>query len=140
MGDISEHYNNKDFSCHCSECKGEYKVHLGLVGALELLSVHFQKKPRILTGYWCEAYQEKLNKERRSYHNMGKAAHIQMDGVSLQELFKFAETIPELRGVGLYPGENLIHVDTRPGDPVRWVKEGKEYLPLTPEKRSKYGL
>jgi hypothetical protein len=140
MGNLSEHFNHKDFACKCPECKGEYKIHLGLVGALEQIGAHFKKKVKVLSAYWCDAYYEKLKRERRSSHTQGKAAHIAIDGVSLQELFKYAETIPELRGLGFYPKEDFIHVDTRSGDPVRFVKEGSDYLPLTPDKRAKHGL
>jgi len=140
MGNLSEHFNHKDFACRCPECKGEYRIHLGLVGALEQIGGHFRKKVKIVSAYWCDAYYEKLNKTKRSFHTMGKAAHILIDGISPPELFKYAETIPELGGVGFYPKENFIHVDTRSGDPVRFVKEGNDYLPLTSDKRAKYGL
>ena len=140
MGNLSEHYNNKDFACTCPECRGEYKVHLGLVGALELIGGHFRKKVRIVSGFWCESFFEKQKKPRVSFHCKGKAAHIMIEGVPPQELFKFAETIPELRGVGFYPNELWIHIDTRPGDPVRFIKEGNDYSPLTTEKRARYSL
>lgn len=140
MGNLSEHFNHKDFACRCPECKGEYRVHLGLVGALEQIGGHFRKKVRIDSAYWCDAYHEKLNKPKRSLHTMGKAVHIHIEGISPQDLFKYAETIPELRGVGFYPKEKWIHIDTRQGNPVRFVKEGSDYLPLTPEKRARYGL
>ena len=71
---------------------------------------------------------------------MGKAVHIYIEGISTQDLFKYAETVPELRGVGFYPKEKWIHIDTRQGDPARFVKEGNDYLPLTSDKRTKYGL
>jgi hypothetical protein len=140
MGDISEHFNHKDFACTCPDCKGEYKIHLGLVGALEMIGGHFRKKVRIASAFWCETYFEKQNKQKLSLHVKGKAAHIYIEGVTPQELFKFAETLPELRGMVFYPKENYIHIDTRPGEVVRSVKEGNDYLPLTSEKRTKYGL
>ena len=141
MGNLSEHFNHKDFACRCPECRGEYRIHLGLVGALEQIGAHFRKKVRIISGFWCDAFFEKLNKTKRSFHTNGKAAHIQIDGITAQNLFKYAETVPELRGVIFYPNEPFIHIDTRQADsPVRQVKEGKDYHPLTPEKRTKYGL
>ncbi len=141
MGNLSEHFNHKDFACRCPDCRGEYRIHMGLVGALEQIGGHFRKKVRVVSAFWCDDYYEKLNRTgRRSFHATGKAAHITMDGVAPQELFKYAETIPELRGVGFYPKENFIHLDTRPGDPVRFVKEGNDYYPLTSDKRAKYGL
>lgn len=140
MGDLSEHYNHKDFICHCPQCKGEYKIHLGLVGALESIGGFFRKKVRIVSAYWCEDFHEKLNRPKQSFHTKGKAVHIAIDGVPPQEIFKFCETLPELTGIGFYPKETFIHIDTRGGDPVRFVKEGNEYHVLTPEKRSHYGL
>lgn len=140
MGDLSENFNHKDFACRCSECKGEYRIHLGLVGILEAIASHFSKRPKILSAYWCDAFHEKKKKERRSYHAMGKAVHVSIEGVSLPLLFKFAETISETRGLGFYPEEGFIHLDTRSKDPAKWVKEGGSYLPLTSDKRAKYGL
>jgi len=140
MGNLSEHFNHKDFSCRCPECRGEYKIHLGLVGALEQIGGHFRKKVRVLSAYWCDAYHEKLDKPKRSFHTKGKAAHIKIEGVSIQDLFKYAETIPELCGVGLYPKDDFVHIDTRQGDPTRWVKDGNNYISLTSDKRTKYGL
>ena len=140
MGNLSDHYNYKDFACRCSEFKGEYRIHLGLVGALELIGGHFRRRVRIVSAYWCDAYSEKQNKPRRSFHATGKAVHITIEGVAPAELFKFAETIPELRGMVFYPKEKFIHLDTRPGEPARTVKEGNDYLPLTADRRAKYGL
>jgi hypothetical protein len=142
MGDLSEHFSHKDFICHCPECKGgEYKIHLGLVGALEMIAEHFQKPVKVVMGYWCEAFNEKLKKERLSFHVKGKAAHIAIEGVPLNELFRFAETITELHGLGFYPQENFIHVDTRPVERKdAWIKEGERYSPLSTEKRKQYGL
>ncbi|MFC1571415.1 YcbK family protein [Candidatus Margulisiibacteriota bacterium] len=140
MGNLSEHFNHKDFACRCPDCRGEYKVHLGLVGALEQIGGHFRKKVRVVSAYWCDDYYEKQKKSKRSAHTKGKAAHIRMDGVSPQDLFKYVETLPELKGVGFYPQADFIHIDTRDSDPVRFVKEGSDYMQLTSDKRTKYGL
>ncbi len=142
MGDLSEHFNHADFKCKCGLCRGEeFRIHLGLVGALEMIAEHFQKKILVGSAYWCEKYYESLNKSRRSYHTTGKAAHIRIDEVPLPELFKFAETVPGINGIGLYPKENFIHIDTRPEEKKeQWVKEGENYIPLSSDKRRQYGL
>ena len=142
MGNLSENFNNRDFTCKCENCKGsgEYKIHLGLVGALELITSHFKRKPAIVSGYRCEDQAEKTTGTKRSLHSMGKAAHIYVDKVPLSELYKFIKEVPEIKGVGLYPKENAIHIDTRSGDPVEWVKEGDSYSPLSAEKKKQYGL
>ncbi|MGB9612884.1 MAG: YcbK family protein [Candidatus Margulisiibacteriota bacterium] len=141
MGDLSEHFNHRDFACQCPECKGAYRIHLGLVGILELIASHFHKKPKILAGYFCEAYSEKLAHDKPSWHSKGKAANIALDGISAVELFKFAETIEGVNGLGFYPEENMIHIDTRPPEKKEvWIKEKGNYLPLTANKRNQYGL
>jgi hypothetical protein len=141
MGNLSEHFNHKDFACRCPQCRGEYRVHLGLVGALEAIAVHFHKRPRIVSAYYCDAYTEKLNREKLSWHSRGKAVNLAIDGVTAVELFKFAETIPGLNGLGLYPEEGMIHIDTRPEEKKEsWVKEKGKYHPLTEERRRQYGL
>jgi len=142
MGNLSENFNNKDFTCKCQGCRGgkEYKIHLGLVGILEQISSHFKKTPKILAAYRCEESTEKLAGAKRSIHNMGKAVHIMIDGVSLPELYNFAKDIPEIGGIGIYPKDNFIHIDTRAGERVEWVKEGDAYNSLTLEKKKQYGL
>ncbi|MFH1542155.1 MAG: DUF882 domain-containing protein [bacterium] len=140
MGNLSEHYNHKDFACQCPNCRGECKVHLGLVGALEMIGGNFRKKVRVVSAYWCDDYYESQKRTKKTAHTKGKAAHIKIEGITNQELFKYCETIPELRGVGFYPNADFIHIDTRDGDPVRFVKEGNDYFPLTNEKRARYGL
>lgn len=142
MGDLSEHFNHKDFICHCADCRGEeFKIHLGLVGILEQIAVHFNKHLNILSAFWCDAFYESLKKDKRSFHTSGKAVHIKIEGVELAEIFKYAETIDGLDGIGLYPKEGFIHLDTRPKEKsARWVKEGINYSPLTPEKRRQYSL
>lgn len=141
MGNLSEHFNHKDFACKCPECKGEYRVHLGLVGILEEIAVHFKKRPRILTGYFCEAYTEKLNRDKISWHSRGKAANIAIEGVPAAEIFKFAEGLAGVNGLGYYPDDNAVHIDTRPPEKKEvWIKEKGRYSPLSADKRHQYGL
>ena len=142
MGNLSDHFNHDDFKCRCDLCKGEeFRIHLGLVGILEMIAEHFKKNVIVGSAYWCEKYHESLQRNRKSYHTSGKAVHIRIDDVPIAELFKFAETIPGVLGLGFYPKENFIHIDTRPEEKKEtWVKEGESYLPMTAEKRRQYGL
>jgi uncharacterized protein YcbK (DUF882 family) len=78
---------------------------------------------------------------RKSYHAKGKAADIAVDGVSLEALFCFAETVDVLRGVGFYPGKSFVHVDVRePEYAQKWVFEHNDYVDLTDDKRQQYKL
>ena len=144
MGNVSEHFSNRDFICKCGACGGQVRIHLGLVGALEAIAEHFRKIPRIAEAYRCEIVAEKTNLPKKNAHRMGKAAHISIEGVSLPELFKFAEEVPEIRGLGYYVKENVVHIDTRqmdvPGTKDKWIKDGTKIIPLTDEVRPKFGL
>lgn len=141
MGDLSENFNHKDFACRCPACKGEYRIHLGLVGALETIAAHFKARPKIIAGFFCGDYIEKLKRDKLSYHSKGKAANFSIEGVPLAEVFKLAEGLEGINGLGFYPDENMIHIDTRPLEKKdTWIKEKGKYSPLTAEKRHQYGL
>lgn len=141
MGNLSENFNHKDFACRCPECKGEYRIHLGLVGILELIATHFKKRVKIIAGYYCETFTEKLNREKISYHSKGKAANIRVEGIPVAEVFRFAETIEGINGLGFYPDENMVHIDTRPAEKKEsWIREKGRYAPLSAEKRQQYGI
>ncbi len=75
---------------------------------------------------------------------MGKAAHISIEGVELKDLFLFAETVPEIRGIGFYPAEGLLHIDTRQLDKDEpkdlWIKENGKIHPLSGEHRARHRL
>jgi zinc D-Ala-D-Ala carboxypeptidase len=143
VGNLSEHYNHQDFFCKCDECKktNEYKIHLGLVGVLEALSVALNKQVKVKTAYRCEAVNEKLGGGRKSFHLYGKAAHVYVDGISPQDLFKKAREIPEIRGLGLNLDDKTVHIDLRNEETRKeWVKEGSRYVDLTSDKKHQYGL
>ncbi len=142
MGNLSEHFSYRDFTCKCESCKGkgEYKIHLGLVGGLELLIFSIKKPIKIVTGFRCEESSEKVLGSKKSFHAKGKAANISGAGIPLTDLFKAAEHIQEFKGIGFYPEENFIHVDTRDGEREEWIKEKGSYSPLTKEKKRRYNL
>ncbi|NQU17923.1 MAG: DUF882 domain-containing protein [Candidatus Saganbacteria bacterium] len=142
MGDLSENFSHKDFVCRCNQCRGEeFKIHLGLVGILEQLTAHFKKKVIVGSAFWCDDFLEHENKEKRSFHNKGKAVHLKIEDTAPAEIFKFVEGIAEINGIGLYPKEEFVHLDTRPKEKRSlWVKEGTHYTALTPEKRKQWNL
>jgi len=140
MGNLSEHFNNGDFACKCQKCKGkgEFRFHLGLIGALELIAVNFKKTPHIILGYRCEDECERLGISRKNYHALGKAANFRIDGIAPAEIYKFALSIEELHGIGLNIADNFVHVDTRKTVREEWVKDFDKYLPMTPDRKIKY--
>lgn len=144
MGNLSEHFNSRDFDCRCGECRNDIRIHLGLVGALEMIGANFRRTPKIVSAFRCEYYNDKHNIGKKNSHSKGKAVHIYVDGAKLSELYNYAKTIPEIRGLGYYPDENCIHIDTRALDKGaekdEWYKENRNIRPMSPEAKAKYGL
>lgn len=143
MGNLSEYFNHQDFFCKCEACKAikEYKIHLGLVGALELLRINIGKDIKVKMAYRCEAENERLGGGRKSFHLYGKAAHIYVDGMKPQELFKKAREIAEIKGLGLNIDDNTVHIDLREiPEREEWVREKGKYISLTADKKPIYGL
>jgi uncharacterized protein YcbK (DUF882 family) len=54
-----------------------------------------------------------------SNHSLGRAVDMRVSGVSLEELFNFAKTLPGC-GVGYYPESNFIHFDVR-DESAMWI-------------------
>ena len=143
MGNLSEHFNHQDFFCRCEACKAskEYKIHLGLVGVLEALAVKLNKPIKIKMAFRCEAENERLGGGRKSFHLRGKAAHIYVEGMQPQELFKHLREIEDVKGLGLNLDDGTVHVDLRPvPEREEWVKEKGKYITLTADKKHIYGL
>jgi zinc D-Ala-D-Ala carboxypeptidase len=143
VGNLSEHYNHQDFFCRCAACKTtkEYKIHLGLVGILEALTVKLNKPVKVKAAFRCEAENERLGGGRKSFHLRGKAAHIYVDGMKPQELFKSLGEMGEVKGIGLNLDDGTVHIDLRNvPDREEWVKEKGKYITLTADKKHIYGL
>jgi uncharacterized protein YcbK (DUF882 family) len=78
---------------------------------------HFGKQIHLVSGFrWAE------RNSSRHYH--ASAMDIRIPGVSIKEMYAFAESLDAGgMGVGLYPTSGFIHVDFRaPGEPsYRWT-------------------
>jgi len=77
----------------------------------------------IISGYRSPATNEHLRTSRgggvarRSLHMDGRAVDVRLPGVSLSDLRDAAVSL-KAGGVGYYPGENFVHIDT--GRVRRW--------------------
>lgn len=71
----------------------------------------------VISGYRCPATNTRLRETRgggvatRSLHMEGRAIDVRLPGVRLAELRDAAQSL-RLGGVGFYPGEQFVHVDT----------------------------
>jgi len=137
---ISENFVKDDFVCKCGECNQSFKMSLALVGVLEAVALRFETKPEITKGFICEKAKEKLEVIKKSYHAMGKAVDFKVPKEKIVEIFKYLETLPEIRGLGIDYEKSIIHIDTREKDPVKWAKINGEREDLTKAIRDKYGF
>ena len=134
---LSQHFSIKDFHFIDENGKPHLKLSLGLVGALELLRSKLKSRINILKGYETNIDSKKIFK--RNYHEMGLAADITADKYGIKDLFIMAETIQEIKGIGLNITENYVHIDTRKDTERKlWVEKDSEIIELTDENRSEY--
>jgi hypothetical protein len=139
---ISDHFSKKDFTFTTEEGDHKLKISMGLVGGLELLRSLAKKRIVIIKGYITPEAAEKEGNWKRNYHPLGLAADIKIDGMSNEELFLLAESVPEFKGIGLSIDGNHVHVDTRK-TPERslWVETGGQIIDLTTSsQREKYNI
>ena len=97
-----------------------------LVMLLQCIREHFGKPITITSGYRTATHNTAVGGAKSSQHLLGRAADIQVQGVSVEDVAAYAESLMSAwGGVGRYPvkagrAEGWVHVDTRPNK-SRWV-------------------
>jgi hypothetical protein len=127
MGDLSAHFSRPEFACHCC---GELVVDPRLIDALEMLRELAGKPIRIHDAYRCPAHNEEAGGVSDSEHTRGQAADIEITGLTLQEMYELALSVPAFfdGGIGAYDG-GFLHVDVRPHI-ARWARVRGQYVAI----------
>ena len=110
-------------------CKGSDVVLLDeeLVVLLQCIREHFGKAVVITSGYRTATHNTAVGGAKSSQHLLGRAADIRVQGVSVEDVAAYAESLmPDWGGVGRYPvkagrTKGWVHVDTRPNK-SRWTQ------------------
>ena len=98
----------------------------GLVVLLQCIREHFGKPVTITSGYRTASHNAKVGGSRSSQHLLGRAADIRVQGVSVEDVAAYAESLmPDWGGIGRYPVKagrttGWVHVDTR-ATKSRWT-------------------
>ena len=93
---------------------------------LQKIRDHFGKSVTITSAYRTAAHNKAVKGATYSQHCYGKAADIRVQGVGVEAVAAYAETLlPNRGGVGRYPvkagrAKGWVHVDTRPNK-SRWT-------------------
>ena len=109
----------------CKDGSDEILVDEALVLLLQCIREHFGKAVTITSGYRTAAHNAAVGGAKSSQHLLGRAADIRVQGVSVEDVAAYAESLmPGWGGVGRYPvkagrATGWVHVDTR-ADKARW--------------------
>ena len=121
---LSPHFRVQEF--RCKDGSDPVFVDTALVELLEQLRTHFGKAVTITSGYRTAAHNAAVGGSKSSQHLLGRAADIQVAGVSVEDVAAYAESLmPGWGGVGRYPvkagrATGWVHVDTRQNK-SRWT-------------------
>ena len=115
------------YEFRCRDGSDVVRIDESLVVLLQCIREHFGKPITITSGYRTGTHNTAVGGSRSSQHLLGKAADIQVAGVSVEDVAAYAESLmPAWGGVGRYPvkagrAKGWVHVDTRPNK-SRWTQ------------------
>lgn len=109
----------------CKDGTDTVMVDETLTVVLQCIREHFGKPVTITSGYRTAAHNAAVGGAKSSQHLLGRAADIRVEGVSVEDVAAYAESLmPDWGGVGRYPvkagrAAGWVHVDTR-AEKARW--------------------
>ena len=109
----------------CKDGSDTVMVDETLTVVLQCIREHFGKPVTITSGYRTAAHNAAVGGAKSSQHLLGRAADIRVEGVSVEDIAAYTESLmPDWGGVGRYPvkagrATGWVHVDTR-AEKARW--------------------
>lgn len=121
---LAPSFNAREFRCR--DGSDTILVDEALTVVLQCIRDHFGKPVTITSGYRTPAHNAAVGGAKSSQHLLGRAADIRVEGVSVEDVAAYAESLmPDWGGVGRYPvktgrATGWVHVDTRQNK-SRWT-------------------
>lgn len=122
--ELAPSFNAREFRCR--DGSDTILVDEALTVVLQCIRDHFGKPVTITSGYRTPAHNAAVGGAKSSQHLLGRAADIRVEGVSVEDVSAYAESLmPDWGGVGRYPvktgrATGWVHVDTRQNK-SRWT-------------------
>lgn len=105
---ISKNFKLKEFQC--KDGSKLVKIDSQLLNKLQQLRDIIGKPIIINSGFRTPEHNKRVRGAENSFHLQGKAADIQVNGITPKQLAKYAEKVG-FNGIGVY--KTFIHVDVR---------------------------
>lgn len=112
---LTLNFHSGEFDCKCGyqECNVTY-IDLDLIYKLQEKRNLWQQPIHINSGFRCARHNHEVGGKDGSYHMIGKAADIRVDGMTADAI---ADQCEDFNGLGRY--DTFTHVDVR-GNKSRW--------------------
>jgi uncharacterized protein YcbK (DUF882 family) len=108
---LSNNFSRAEFKCRCGKCDYD-TVDAELIEVLQSLRDYMGLSIVITSGNRCPEHNENIGGSKSSYHIRGRAADIQIKGVSPSVVQGYLKTAyPDKFGIGCY--SSFTHIDTR---------------------------
>ena len=107
---LSKNFKLDEFKCKCGKCD-PILVDDRLITWLQKIRDHFGKSIHVNSGYRCKAHNAspKVGGSPTSHHVKGMAADIRVQGITPEEVAKYAESIG-IKRIGLYKKDAFVHI------------------------------
>ena len=105
---LSKNFRLDEFKCKCGSCD-PILVDDQLINWLQKIRDHFGKSIHVNSGYRCAKHNAdpKVGGSPSSHHVKGMAADIRVQGITPEEVAKYAESIG-IQRIGLY--DTFVHI------------------------------
>ena len=106
---VSTNFRVREFACQ--DGSDPIFIDSELVSVLQKIRNHFGKAVTITSAYRTPKHNKTVGGTTYSQHLYGKAADIKVQGLAPKDVAKYAETLLDEGGIGIY--NTFTHIDVR---------------------------